>query len=499
MNLDRRLLIYVAVTSLVLTFVALMLLPIGLPHFEHVVSYWWADPYFKFAVGQDHKILWYRKTAFSALFTLWIFGSAWVWWKLLPRSRSWLLVFWAYIVFCATAILSQTLVLGDWTTFKEQNLADMWDACPAFVKVVAQIDSPTGFMQDMVKYAGVEGRLRGTLATKAPPFILMFYYVDQVGQALMEWTGFDTKDLGLRAIVLSSGFTALIGLFLIPMFFLFRSLFSVQVARVAVLVMSMSPLAAHGFSHLAAQGHHILIPISALALLLVTIGLTRKKLLLNLAGLAVSASVGMVVWESIAFTVLLLFINALYLYRTGAFKKVPRNIWLGGLGSVCALLLITWLVFKVAFGLDVAAHFWHHFVELHVGVQLKRMFITNGPITYFGTLLTNPLVFLFYLGVPLIVQMYYSVKAQWSWPLPLNRIDSVIVFGTFFFVLLLDLSGISSETSRLWAFLAPPFYLAAMMEFAKIRDRGTLTAIGIALYILLGLQILIVRNVQYSI
>src|SRR3954471_23020062 len=101
-TVDRRLLIYVSATFLVLTFVALMLLPLGLPYFEHIIGYWWAEPYFKMAIGQEQKIWWYKKAFYSVVFLFWVLASAFVSYKVLGKRK--MVLGWAYAVFCISVI-----------------------------------------------------------------------------------------------------------------------------------------------------------------------------------------------------------------------------------------------------------------------------------------------------------------------------------------------------------------------------------------------------------
>jgi hypothetical protein len=56
----------------------------------------------------------------------------------------------------------------------------------------------------------------------------------------------------------------------------------------------------------------------------------------------------------------------------------------------------------------------------------------------------------------------------------------------------------SSETSRLWAFLVPVFYVMMFAEWDQVSDVDKLRMLALGLYGLQGLQVLINRSVYYS-
>jgi hypothetical protein len=95
--------------------------------------------------------------------------------------------------------------------------------------------------------------------------------------------------------------------------------------------------------------------------------------------------------------------------------------------------------------------------------------------------------------------MYFSLREEWKLGFMKNRPAAFIIWGGLFFILILDLSGMSSETSRLWAFLVPVFYVIAFAELDTISDTAKLRALALWLYGLQGLQVLINRSVFYSI
>ncbi len=498
-SVDSQLLFLVSVSSVLLAFVALMLFPLGLPYFEHIVGYWWANEIFRDAVGQTQKILWYKKTAYSVLFCLWTLGTLWIWRRLLRSAREGIILAFAYTVFCLTVIGSQYLVLGGWNTHSTVNLTSEEDGSPSIITVISRIDEPREFLKDMAKYAGVNGQLKGTFAIKAPGYMMMFYYADQIGQVGIRAMGKETSDVGTRAAAVAIVFTLAIGLFLIPMFYLLKICFSVDIAKIAVLILSMNPLAAHGFANMMAVGHHILIPVSALALLCFVVGRIQRKLWLVALSFIIMALATLIVWEAAAFIGILCFAFVLAEANSARLVQWNKALVLKLLGISCILLFVSWLVFKLVFGIDMIVYFWDHFVVTHLFVHLNKMFVNKGPIVYVLSIFTNPICFGFFLGVPLTIAALFSARRnlQSNW----RRLDIVKQVGlaTVFFVIALDLSGVSSETSRLWAFMAPAWYFLAFQEISHTEDRHALTRVGFVIYLICAMQVLIERNVHYSV
>lgn len=493
---DRRIFMYVCVSFVVLTLVALMVLPIGIPYFEHVISYWWAEPKFQSAVGQDHKAIWYQRSLVSMLFCLWILFGVWAWWKLLPK-KSWICLSWAYFVFCATVIGSQFLVMGGWHTHAEQNLSPSWDDCPSIVRIVDGIDSPSNFMRDMVKYAGVDGRLRGPLFSKAPAYVLVFYFIDQVGRKVLSVMGLAEGDLALRAAAMACLFTMLTGLFIFPFFFTAQMLFSESAAKIGLLMVSFNPMAAYGFENWMAWSHHLLLLISSISIFLLFLGLKTKNWVWVALAIGFAISCGLVIWESFALVGLLIFFLWAYFYdksRPVSLKEIPIFKILGGFFA---------LILALSFGLNyflsfnLWQYFWDYLLVGHVSFVIQKMFFSHGPLLYFLSLITNVTGFLFFLGIAVAVQLIYSIRGQW-------RSNEATVTRKFFmgllsFVILLNLSGMSTETGRLWAFLAPAFYICALSEFHGTGDDRKAWLAGLTIFCIQGLQILVERNVFFSV
>ncbi len=494
---DSQLLYLVGGTFAILTLVALMILPLGLPYFEHVVGYWWADEMFKDAVGQSNKMLWYKKAAASFAFIAWIFISAAIWKGILRTKHTWLVIGWAYCVLCFSVIGSQYLVMGGFKTLATLNLAKNDDDCPSLVKIVDGIPSAGEFLQDMPKYAGVDGKLRGSLAIKPPAYVLMFYYIDRVSKAGMGALGLDVSNLELRAVGMSIVFILLIGLFLIPMYLVLKESFSEGLARNAIMVLSMSPLIAHGFAHMFALGHHILIPVSSLSLLFFVRGRSQNMPLFIGAALLLVLAAGLVVWESVAFTGILVFTLAIALLGRGIGPKLNMNVIKKFALALLGTLVVAWAALYFVFGIELFQYFWDHFVVTHLFVHFKKMFVNKGPIVYFLSVFTNLICFSFFLGVPLVLVAFYACKRNLRLSWKRLELNDQLVRAILLFVLALDISGLSSETSRLWAFMAPAWYFVATRELSEVDNERNLQRIALALYILNGIEILIMRNVTY--
>lgn len=496
-NLDRRLLVYVSITGLILILVGLMVLPVGIPFIEHVVSYWWADKGFQYAVGQEHKVIWYKKTAASFLFLFFVFFSAWVWTRLRGKKVAYLLL-WAYFVFCASAIGSQFLAVGGWATHAQKNLEKTWDDAPGMIHVIDRIDDPRAFMADMTKYAGVDGQLKGPLALKAPAYVLLFYALDRINKRIMNVLGMESSNLAQRAALLAVAFTLLIGTYLIPFFHLSKILFNESVARAGLIVASLSPMVSYGFAQWMAWGHHFLIPISALCFLLTAAGMKREKWLWVAAGVVFSMLVGFVIWESFALSGLLLFIVFVHLYRTNK-KAISKKIVLRlGLSVIGAFAMISLGLFAFL-RFNIFSYLWDHLMVTHVIFSIHKMFVSRGPLILIASLFTNVFGFLFFMGVAPSVQLYHSLKADWRDRAGTKSLYSSLLVGLLIFVALLDLSGMSTETGRLWAFMLPAFLVASLSEFHRINDEQKIKVLSLVIFVLEGIQILVERSVFFSI
>lgn len=496
-NIDRRILIYASVTGFILILVSLMVLPIGIPVIEHVVSYWWADPGLQYAVGQTHKLIWYKKAGASALFVFGIFFCAWAWLKL-QKKAVWAILLWAYLIFCGAAIGSQFLTVGAWQTFAIKNLDPAFENEPSMIHVIDSIDSPQAFIADMPKYSGVNGVAKGPLAPKGPGYVLLFYYLDQVGKKVLSLLGQDNSKLDIRAIALACIFTLLIGLHLIPFYYLVRVVFSEPLARVGLMIMSISPMVSYGFSKWMAWGHHLMILVSSTCLLMVCAGLKQQRWFWPVVSLVLAVVISFINWESLALLGLLIFIIALHVYKTerSALHKLPlakiSGIVIGFIAAFC-------LVLYFGFDFNIWTYIWNHLIIDHVLFSMRKMFVSKGIFIYMASIFTNVTGFLFFIGIALSVQLIISLNSQWKLGFQKVSIPVVLVLALISFTLLLDLSGMATETGRLWAFLYPGYALLALAEFERIADQRKVILLGLAIFILQGLQVLVIRSVFFSV
>lgn len=501
-NICSRTLFYVIPTFVVLMLVALMVLPVGVPLIGHVSSYWWADIANQNFVGQANKWFWFRRSMLTIAFLV-LLAACILLWRSLLRSRKFtaIMLIVAYFTFIGMPILGQYLIMDDWHALGAEAMRSPWGGSPSYMTIASRIDGVSSYLSNMTKYAGVEGQLRGPMMSKAPAYVLTYYGFDQAGLRLARMLRVKPPTLEQRSIMVAVGFLLVTGLCIFPLYFAIKQILSRTAALIGVMIFSVNTMASAGFTFSMTWNHDLMLPVTALALMFLFIGLNRQSWLWTLAAFLTAAIGALLNWESLALLVFCLLLMSARLYRlTGAAnRRMARQAINAGIVFVI-VSMIAIVTIRLIAGINLITFLWEKFVVKYVVWIWSTVMLDKSGLMYLISLPANVLEFFFWVGVPVSLQFLLSLakstKPDTQKDTRLTSARSLVVLLSLF-ILLLDITGTSLETQKLWAFLAPILLIAGLYELDSLSKERTAIGAGLAIFALQGIQFLICKSVFF--
>ncbi|MCX5815374.1 MAG: hypothetical protein NTX75_03915 [Proteobacteria bacterium] len=500
---DTRLrsIFYIIPTLFLLMLIALMILPIGIPVIGHVSSYWWADAVNQKFVGQVNKWFWLRKSLLTIAFLLLLAAGIFLWRKLLSSKTSTIVALAAaYLTFVGTPIFTQYLIMGDWHTLGAEALRSPWGGSPSYMNIASRIDSVSNYLAHITDYVGVDGQLLGPMMSKAPAFVLTYYGFDQAGLWAASALGLKST-LEERSVVVAVSFLLVTGLCIFPLYFVIKQIMSRTAALIGVMIFSLNPMVSAGFTFSMAWNYQLMIPITALVIMFLFYGLDRQSWLWTSAALLIAIVSTLFNWVSLALLVfcILFMVVRFYWLTDTANRKMARQAVNVAIG-LFVISVVAIFVIRFATGLNMVIFFWEKFVIKYVVWMWTTVMCDMGGTKFLISLPTNVLEFFFWVGIPISLQFLLALTRSVK---PAKQSDMKLFPGRLlvvllvFYILLLDVSGISLETQRLWAFLAPIFIIGGLYELESIQQEKEMVSAGLILFGLQGLQVLVCKSVFF--
>lgn len=497
-----RTLFYIVPTFVVLLLVALMILPVGMPVVGHISSYWWADAVNQKFVGQLNKWFWFSRSLLTVAYLIFLIAGIFMWRRLLRSGdHTVIALIVACFTFVGTPVLTQYLIMGDWQTLGTEALRSPWGGSPSYMTIASKIDSVSNYLAHMSDYAGVDGQLRGPMMSKAPAYVLTYYGFDQIGLWIGHMLGVKPLTLEQRSVMVAVGFLLVTGLCIFPLYFAIKQVLSKTAALIGVMIFSLNPMASAGFTFSMAWNHQLMFPITALVLMFLFYGLNRQSWLWTSVALLTAVAGALLNWESLALLFFcLLFMAARFYWSTDeANRKMARQAVNAGV-VLLVIGLIAIVAIRLITGLNMVVFFWEKFVIKYVVWVWATVMLDKGGVMYLISLPANVLEFFFWAGLPISLQFLLALIRSVK---PEKQPDMILFSGRLLvvllalFILLLDVSGTSLETQKLWAFLAPIFLIASLYELESLRQEKAAISAGLALFGLQGVQVLVCKSVFF--
>ncbi len=476
------------VSVAVIVFVALMIYPSGVPKLGHVTSYWWADTVNSSYVGQQGKAYWTIRSLvllpqFIILCVYLVLFRKWA----ANHSGKVLLVL--PILFVALPVIGQFAIMGSWETLADHSLRDSWGGAHSYIAIAWSIDNIALYLSDPLSYAGIEGKLLGPLASKAPLYIPAFYCIDQVAIFLLKLFGLNYLDPVFRLAADAIVMQTISAVFIFPMYRFLTISFGEYISLFLVSLMVFSPFAIWAFRDITAWMYLLTWVTGAFGLLLTC------QLVNCWSWFKVSILVLMLLIFSLINWQVVLIGIALTSYFVG--HKIATSLHASSMqfSSLFTRLLITYipiiigavLMVEVLSRLLLDQSIFSVFVEQFFGGYVALMSgYFDSPAHFIITFFANINEYLLWAGIPaailIVISIVITTRTLLLTPPTGN---TLFIIAVVIIMLLLNLGGISVETQRLWAVFTPFLFVAAGFLLAKLspnrHSQGTYFTAAIAL------------------
>lgn len=500
-----RILFYIVPTFVILILVALMVMPVGVPAIGTSTGYWWSFAANQEFVGQINKWYWYRKSIVTIAFLMFMVIEIWLWRRLLySRGKSVILaLIMAYLTFVMVPIVIQYLEMGDWKTMSVGIFSSNSWSGPSYMTIATQIDSVPRYLNHMVDYAGVDGQLIGTMRAKAPAFVLTYYAFDQINMWMGNVLGLRSLSLQERGIFVGIDFLLIAGLSIIPLYFIAKKIFTKAIALTCVMIFSLNPMVSTNFAAHSSWNYILLMPITVMALMLLMRGLEKHSWMWIITA-TVIATIGILFnWAALVLLVLCLLYLAARLFRTSdiAIHNMVRQI------PYIVIIIFTIGMIEIGLiwlttGINMFVSIWDTLV---IGFFFDPDFQNSIPnfnakrlVAYLLSLPLGVFEFFFWCGIPISLQFMLSIirlKKQEDRGSTALTPGYLLVAVFLLLIAVLAFFGLAVDTRRIWAFLAPVLFIAAMYELIAIKQEKVAISAVLVIFALQTIQVLVCRSV----